>query len=391
MARAVVRIAARSDAEASRAGNAGAAASPRGDANAGPVTPPGSTVTVDGGLAISLQAADGQKLAAHWHAGASAPGGPASRGVIVLAPATGVPQTFYLRFAQWLAGQGVDVLRFDFRGTAASRPARLRGFVADFSHWALDLDAALAHALAHAKRDARPCGPRDVCAPTQGEPPAMAPGAAHARRDATDHESVQGHRPARVSLIGHSIGGFLAPVAPNATQLHRLVLVGAQSAYWRDFPHPHRWPMATLWHGVLPAVTGVVGYFPARALRLGEDLPRGVALQWAMRPWRDPWDQPAFAHGYARALPPVHLLAADDDPFATPAAMARVARHLSATAWQTHTIARGTEGPQQIGHFGLFRSACAAQVWPRLLDLALPVEAPQGAVDPSRASPRHPH
>ena len=286
----------------------------------------------DTGRALSLRAADGQGLAAHWHAGA--PG----RGTVVLAPATGVPQSFYLRFAQWLNTQGVDALRFDFRGTASSRPARLRGFVADFSHWALDLDAALAFALA------------------QGAP--------------------------RVSLVGHSIGGFLAPVATHATQLHRLVLVGAQSAYWRDFPQPQRWPMALLWHGVMPAVTALVGYFPGRALRLGEDLPRGVALAWAARPWRDPWDGVEFAQGYARALPPTHLVAADDDAFATPAAMARVARRLSATETQTHTIATGAEGPQRIGHFGPFRSACAAQVWPRLLGLALP----GGASTPEQTS-----
>ena len=280
---------------------------------------------------LQLHAADGQALAAHWHAG-SAGGSAPARGTIVLAPATGVPQTFYLRFAQWLVAQGVSVLRFDFRGTAASRPARLRGFEADFSHWTLDLDAALGHALA------------------------------------------EGGAP--VSLVGHSIGGFLGPAAPRATQLHRLVLVGAQSAYWRDFPHPQRWPMALMWHGVLPAVTSVVGYFPGRALRLGEDLPRGVALQWARRPWRNPWDVAEFADGYARALPPVHLVAADDDVFATPTALARVAQRLSAAELRTHSIVTGTQGPRRIGHFGPFRSACAAQVWPRLLDLALPVPAP---------------
>lgn len=288
-----------------------------GDAAARPAT-------LNAGQAFQLHAADGQALAAHWHAQA----GGVARGAIVLAPATGVPQAFYLRFAQWLSARGVDVLRFDFRGIAASRPARLRGFVADFSHWALDLDAALGFALA------------------RGNPP--------------------------VSLVGHSIGGFLAPVAPNAQRLHRLVLVGAQSAYWRDFPHPQRWPLALLWHGVLPTVTRLVGYFPGRALRLGEDLPRGVAMQWAMRPWRDPWELAQFASGYARALPPVHLIAADDDSFATPAALERVARRLAATELRTHIIASGTEGPRRIGHFGLFRSACAEQVWPRLLDLALP-------------------
>jgi predicted alpha/beta hydrolase len=297
------------------------------------------TASPNTGHAITLRAADGQPLAAHWHTAC----GP-KRGAIVLASATGVPQGFYLRFAQWLVGQGVDVLRFDFRGIAASRPPRLRGFVADFSHWVLDLDAALAFALA-------------------------------------------GSAGSTVSLVGHSIGGFLAPVAPNAAHMHRLVLVGAQSAYWRDFPQPRRWPMAMLWHGVLPVVTQLVGYFPARALRLGEDLPRGVALQWALRPWRDPWSIPAFAAGYARALPPVHLVAAADDAFATPAAIARVASRLSATATQTHTLAtgNGTASAKRIGHFGPFRSACAAQVWPRLLDLALPPAPPAPALAPSPA------
>ncbi len=303
-----------------------------------------SPARADSGRAVELQAVDGQRLAAHWHVAAPRPGGVA-RGAVVLAPATGVPQSFYLRFAQWLATQGVDALRFDFRGTAASRPARLRGFVADFSHWALDLDAALAFTLA------------------QGAP--------------------------RVSLIGHSIGGFLAPVAAHAPQLHRLVLVGAQSAYWRDFPQPQRWPMALMWHGVLPAVTQLVGYFPGRALRLGEDLPRGVAMAWAARPWRDPWDVAAFASAYARALPPTHLVAADDDAFATPEAMARVARRLSATATQTHTLVTGTgtESRRRIGHFGPFRSACAAQVWPRLLGLALPDDL-QPSLQPLLRPPR---
>jgi predicted alpha/beta hydrolase len=281
----------------------------------------------DTGQPFVFNAADGQALAAHWHASRVGP----PRGVAVLAPAAGVPQSFYARFAQWLSGQGIGVLRFDFRGIGASRPARLRGFEADLSHWAHDLDAALA------------------CALERG-----------------------GALP--VSLIGHSIGGFLAPATPHAPRLHRLVLVGAQSAYWRDFPHPQRWPMALLWHGLLPALTGLVGYFPARALRLGEDLPRGVAMQWAMRPWRDPWHDETFAAGYARALPPVHLIAAADDPFATPAALARVAVHFRAAAPQMHTIAAGGSAARRIGHFNLFRSPCAQQVWPRLLQLALPAE-----------------
>lgn len=272
------------------------------------------------GDALVLHAADGQPLAATWHAAGDTP-----RGVLVIAPATGVPQGFYRRFAAWAAGQGLSVLSFDYRGIGRSRPRRLRGFTADFSHWALDIDAALAHALA------------------QGLP---------------------------VSLIGHSIGGFLGPIAEHATRLNRLVLVGAQTAYWRDWPARRRLAMAALWHGLMPALTLAAGFFPGRALRLGEDLPRGVALQWAMRPWRDPFTVLGLAR-YARPLPPVHFVAADDDDFATGPAQARVQRRLAACEVQCHRIAPASLGLRGIGHFGLFRQPAAA-AWPQLLGLAFP-------------------
>jgi predicted alpha/beta hydrolase len=241
---------------------------------------------------------------------------------VLLASATGVPQGYYRAFAQWLNAQGVSAYSFDYRGIARSRPSRLRGFEADFSHWAADIDTVLGHVL---------------------------------------------HRHEKVSLVGHSIGGFLAPLAQQATHasLCSLVLVGAQTAYWRDWPLPWRWPMAALWHGLMPAVTYGIGYFPGRRLRLGEDLPRGVALQWALRPWVDP-----FAHEraalYARALPPVHMVAASDDRFATASAQARVRTQLLNTEVMQHTVSPESLGRKALGHFGLFRHDAAA-AWPLLL------------------------
>lgn len=266
-----------------------------------------------------LHAADGYALAASWLDAV----GP-QRGVVVLAPAAGVPRRFYRRFAAWLAVRGHAVLAFDFRGVGDSRPRSLRGFEADFGHWVLDLDAALAHALGEAG----------------------------------------GRLP--VAGIGHSVGGTLMFMAEQAPRLRALVTVGAQTAHWRDFPHPQRWPMALLWHGVMPALVGSFGYFPGRALGLGEDLPRGVAMQWAKRPWR-----PLFAGAEAqlrrnRALPPVHLLAARDDVFATPAAVDRLLLQLPGVPVQRHVVEPATHGLARIGHFDLFRERCAA-TWPLLL------------------------
>jgi predicted alpha/beta hydrolase len=279
-----------------------------------------------------LTCSDGVEVAATAYG--QAPGAPAADPALpalVIANATGVPQGLYRGIAQWLVAQGHTVYTFDWRGTAASRPQRLRGFEAEFRHWVLDLDTLLAHALA---------------------------------------------RHARVSLIGHSIGGFLGPLTSQATRLHRLVLVGAQTAYWRDWPVLQRLPMLLLWHGLMPLTTWLAGYFPGRALHLGEDLPRGVAMQWAGRPWRDPfaaWQLGGAAAArelYARALPPVTMFAASDDPFATLAAMRRVAERLTGTAVRCEQLAPGLAGQRRLGHFDLFRRRAAA-LWPRMREAAL--------------------
>ena len=271
------------------------------------------------GRRVVLRAADGAAVAGWWVDAV----GPA-RGVVVLVPATGVSQRFYRRFASWLAQQGHAVLGLDFRGIGESRPHSLRGFDATLDHWVLDLDAALARALDEAG---------------SGVP---------------------------VAALGHSIGGTLLFMAEQAPRLRTLVAVGAQTAHWHDFPHPQRWPMALLWHGVMPALAGTFGYFPARALGLGEDLPRGVAMQWALRPWRPLFADADAAARRQRTLPAVHLLAARDDVFATPAAVDRLLAMLPGLAVQRHVIEPAAHGLARIGHFDLFRERCAA-AWPLLL------------------------
>jgi predicted alpha/beta hydrolase len=271
------------------------------------------------GQPLPLRSADGHALSAT--AFLAAPGAPA----LVVASATGVPQGLYRHFALWLQQQGISCYTFGYRGIGASRPAQLRQLKADFSHWAVDIDALLQHALA---------------------------------------------RHPRVSLLGHSIGGFLAPVAELAPAMHRLVMVGAQSAYWRDWPLPQRWPMAVMWHGVMPLVTQAVGYFPGRALRLGEDLPKGVAMQWALRPWQEPLHADAHAgRRYARALPPVHMVAASDDPFATVAAQQRLHDALLAPPVTRHVWQPRAMGLPCLGHFNVFRRP-AAVLWPQLLSMS---------------------
>ncbi|MBP8191605.1 MAG: alpha/beta hydrolase, partial [Aquabacterium sp.] len=71
---------------------------------------------------------------------------------VILAPALGVPQTFYKRYAQWLADQACVVYTFDWRGMGQSAPTSLKGYRAKLTDWA-QLDAP---ALMNAVADAHP-------------------------------------------------------------------------------------------------------------------------------------------------------------------------------------------------------------------------------------------
>src|SRR5258708_27600907 len=95
--------------------------------------------------------------------------------------------------------------------------------------------------------------------------------------------------------------------------------------------------MWVMWHAVMPAVTRTMGYFPARRLGLPEDLPAGVAYDWAARTRPDfnrnfrrtdgSLDHERFAVMRSRfAAIDVDVLAVtvSDDPFATHAATARL-------------------------------------------------------------------
>ena len=62
----------------------------------------------------------------------------------MLASATGVPQAFYRRFAEYATQFGYQVLTFDYRGVAQSAPKRLKGFKMSYLDWGtLDLAAAI--------------------------------------------------------------------------------------------------------------------------------------------------------------------------------------------------------------------------------------------------------
>ena len=67
-----------------------------------------------------------------------------ARAKLIVAGATGVPQTFYQAFAMYAASQGYETLTLDYRGIGNSKPATLNGFEMAYLDWAYqDLAAAV--------------------------------------------------------------------------------------------------------------------------------------------------------------------------------------------------------------------------------------------------------
>ena len=274
---------------------------------------------------VSIQATDGFAIAATEFAA-----GPSTDRVVLVAPATGVKRQLYSPFAEFLAGAGFTVITWDWRGTGDSRPASLRGFQATMRDW----------------------GTRDL------------PGIIG--------WATNRYPGARLTAFGHSFGGQSIGLAPNRGRLRALATVGAQSGYWGHWPRPRRYAYAALWYIAMPLAARVAGYFPARLFRLGEDLPRDVALQWAR------WCRtPAYLgdwSGHREFTAPILAIGFMDDVFAPPAAVdALHARYGTRPQKQKRwSIAPDELGAERIGHFGFFRPGVTPTLWRDVADWLRP-------------------
>lgn len=253
----------------------------------------------------------------------------------MLHPGAGIDQLRYRYFAHFLADAGVPTLTYDYRGIGASRPGSLRGFDATMEDWAEHDSAAAIGWLRERFPTAEMVG------------------------------------------VAHSIGSLLQGGAPNAREQALVVMIGAHTGYYGDYRMPYRLPMAAMWHAFMPALAQVFGYFPGRALRLGEDMPRGVALQWAGRRSADLRTGPGET-GHERRLRlldhcaglgyPVRMVLASDDAFATPASVGRLLAYYPGVRVLERLVVTPEEaGVERLGHFGFFRRRPGAVLWPRLL------------------------
>jgi len=122
----------------------------------------------------------------------------------------------------------------------------------------------------------------------------------------------------------------------------------------------------------MPIVTKIVGFFPGRLLGMGEDLPRGFAMDWSRR--RQPaimvTDEDRRRFGailaqYDQVEAPTLSLSVTDDAFAPPVA----AHRLLASYPRMHAVEASFSpsdlGCRRLGHFAFLRHKYGNVFWER--------------------------
>ncbi len=258
----------------------------------------------------TLTTADGQRLRLSVFDSAS-------DSWVIVNGATGIRRHFYAPFAQFLAQSGFNVVTYDYRGIGDSpidRRAAARARMADWGE--LDFARVLDHVLA-----------------------------------------ATGGRP--VSVVGHSVGGQIIPLAARAASVAGLLAIAAQSGWWgwwSGWARLRRW---LDWHILVPASTSIRGHLPAFILPGG--LPRGIALQWARwcraRQYLLIDGGPERLRRYQSFKAPVTAWSFDGDEFAPRRAVdALVGLYPGATVRRRHFNDPG------IGHFGFFKQS-SSHLW----------------------------
>jgi predicted alpha/beta hydrolase len=269
---------------------------------------------------LNLITDDGRMLAARCFR----PQGMPLRRAVIIACALGVPQTFYERYAQWLAQHGCVVYTFDWRGMGQSAPPSLRGYRAKLTDWALH-DAPAVMALV-----------------------------------------VQRHPDVPISWFGHSMGGILYGLMPQLPQIDHVVTLGSGSGYTPHLARPLRYAMGMFWHVLVPLSVARHGYFAGRRLNAVGDLPRGIVAQWkrwCAHPDFVCSEGEAVRQAYASVTQPITSVLFADDTMASRAGVdAMHAHYIHAPV--THVRLKPQDlGARAVGHFDFFHRRTGPRGW----------------------------
>ena len=251
-----------------------------------------------------------------------------SETVLIIASATGVKQEYYIKFAEFAESNGITVITFDYNGIGHSLKKPIKELKTNAADWGRnDLESIIQYV-------------------------------------------INNYPKSKKVIIGHSIGGQLIGLAKSSNILDKIVLVAAQSGYWKYWKGIERIKMWLNWYFLFPVITLIFGYLKSEKISGMENLPKNVADQW--RNWgkkRDYIfsDMSINETFYETIKTNITAYSIDDDDFAPKEAVQwmtekyknakRKSIHLNPTDFQTN----------KIGHFGIFKDHFKNTIWTHIL------------------------
>ncbi len=268
---------------------------------------------------IQLNTLDGVQIAANLYSNSEP-----KLNLIVVAPAAGVTQGYYRKFAQFSSQNfDFDVLTFDYRGIGDSLSQHIKQDKSKMSEWG-------SHDMNEALRWGR-------------------------------------SRYAKIFLIGHSVAGQVFPKAEHAKSVTAAYFVCTQTAakkFWRGWP---RLVVNLFWYIALPLTSKFYGYMPSWVLGGGEHLPLHVVREWrtwGLHPQGVLQGNQKVRDQFNRLCIPIHFVNIEDDRILAPLTATREIMHYYGNAVTTFQHIRPKDlSIKKLGHFGFFSSGNKEKLW----------------------------
>lgn len=239
------------------------------------------------------------------------------KGAILIAPATGIKRQFYQHFAHYLSAQGYGVLTFDNEGIGESLSGGITHCTASLQTWGEnDLPAAL---------------------------------------DYLTREFPQ----TSYQLIGHSAGGQLVGLMPNASVLNSVFNIACSSGQLSNMHMPY-WLKAQFFMNLfIPLSNLLFRCTHSNWASMGEKLPKQVAQQW--RQWcngqgyvKTAFNKSITQHYYDDLTLPIHWVNATDDDIANDKNVDDMISVFTRAQSTKLTLSPEQHGLKEIGHMKFF-------------------------------------